>query len=133
MRRNITCFIIIIASLSLAGFAQPDVSAESGTITISAMVLPAKYVYVDENMHIIKIVSNTPNDAPVVPLSTSLPTQKISLTPQISKEYAQISKQVNLLQYGHIYPQPKLAIKQKSRIFKALAQVFRPFTMRLWI
>jgi hypothetical protein len=130
--RQITCYISVLASLCVFVFVLPTAAAQSGTITISATVAAAKYVYVDENMHITKIVSNTPNDAPIVPLSTSLPTQKLPLTPKISAQYSQISKEVNLLKYGQVYPLPKPTTKQKNKMLIVLAQIFRPFTMRLW-
>jgi hypothetical protein len=133
MRRNITCFIFILAPLCIVGFDRPAIAVESGTISITATVEPAKYVFVDDKMHITKIVSNTSQDAPIVPLSTSSPTQKVSLTPEISMEYAKISKQVNLLKYGQIYPQAQPLVQKKSRLVNVLAQIFRPFTMKLWI
>jgi hypothetical protein len=124
---------IILALLSFVAFVPSVSAAQSGTITISATVLPAKYVYVDANMRITQITSNTPNDAPIIPLSNTTPTQRVPLTPQISREYTQISKQVNLLKYGQVYPQPKPPVQKKNRLSLALAQIFRPFTMRLWI
>lgn len=133
MRQNINFLLIILTTFCLFCSVRPASAAESGTITISGVVLPAKYVYVDENMHITKIISNTPSDAAIVPLSTSVPTQKVSLTPYISRQYTQISKQVNLLKYGQVYPQPKPPVQKRSRLSTVLAQIFRPYSMRLHI
>jgi hypothetical protein len=127
--RQITCYISVLTSLCVFVFVLPVVAAQPDTITVSATVLPAKYVYVNDKMRITKIVSNTPNDAPIIPLSNSLPTQKVPLTPEISQQYAQISKQVNLLKYGQVYPLPKVSTRHKNRMVSMLAQIFRPFQM----
>jgi hypothetical protein len=132
MRHTKPYLLIILALLSFAVFGQAAAAVEAGTITVSGVVLPAKYVYVDTNMNITKIISNTPNNAPIIPLSASTPTQKVPLTPKISREYSQIAKRVNVLKYGQVYPQPKPPVQKKKRLSMSLAQIFRPFTMRLW-
>jgi hypothetical protein len=73
--------------------------ADSSTLRVTAAVEPARYIYLDKQGDIYKLVSNTNQSAPPGLIGTNL-----SLTQKISSEYAQIVAQNgDNLVAGHIY------------------------------
>src|SRR5438045_1133030 len=80
--------------------ASAIVLSKSDTITISGVVPPAKYVYIDDNQKIKKIVSNCYTDAEVTILSESEPTKQMPISDNIVRQYNNIKSSHNLNQIG---------------------------------
>jgi hypothetical protein len=111
--RRVVYFLEAFCSLCLvAGFSAATASADtlsvSQTITVTAVVAPARSIIVDQSGQILTILSNT--EDPVMPnvyMGTIHGSQQ-SLTPALQKQYTAILAAHKGSQIGTIYAfQPK--------------------------
>ena len=92
--------------MGLASFIIPANAASfslSGQITVTGIVPPAKYVYVDNQFAIKKVVSNTDIDAAPVFLTNTSPPRTVSATPLLLQAYENLKQQFNFLRHGVVY------------------------------
>jgi hypothetical protein len=117
--------------LSLVVFTSTPAMAISQSITqsvtISGVVAPAKYVYVDNNLKIKKIVSNCNSDAPITVLTDAKPVAILPLTDDVNSQYEFIRSSYDLNKIGTVYslqnlklPTKQSWIKQRSNSLLAL-------------
>ena len=102
------CLVIgVLASLAGLVILSMPASAESmslsGKITITGIVPPAKYVYIDSAENITKIISNSPSDAEPVFITDTAPPQAVQSTPQLVAKYEALKAVGDFNRLGTVY------------------------------
>lgn len=108
-------FILALVLANVPATALAD--AASGTVSVTASVLPNKYVYVNNDAKIVKIISNTSQDAPPIFMSNNLPLPSPAVTMALLDQYNAIKSTTNLGGLGQVYPAVLPAPKQEPRNF----------------
>ncbi len=104
----------------------------SEQVTVTAVVLPQKTIYVDDAGQIVKILSNCACQAPLVVSVQSSPTRQIPLSQNIAQQYQFLSLIYNMDRIGQVYAAtaPGLTQDQKQPSF-SLARPFRLSLLQL--
>lgn len=76
---------------------------QNHSITITAVVLPMRFIYVDNSQTIQKIIGNTTADIQPRVVMQIDPTREIPMTPNINSQYAYIKSHYDILKIGEDY------------------------------
>lgn len=98
--------VVLLTLLGILVYAAPAVAAEqlsvSDTITISGVVLPMRYIYLDKAGNIQKVVGNTSVD--ITPTVLDAENQITQLTSKITSQYQHLlDENGGHLQAGQTY------------------------------
>lgn len=102
-RFGVLAVFVVAAILAIAQPAMAMVANQTRSITVIAQVLPVKIVYVNDQMTINQIFSNTDQPAPLKVYKISNFSQAVPLTPDLDDQYQQIGLLFNLNQIGEVY------------------------------
>ena len=104
----VSFFLIALVSSSVLALGQ-----SSGTIAVTAVVPPARYILVNRQATIIAIISNTPINVTPMVYVNSLKGTPLVLTPEIDQQYETILATVDGAQPGVIYTQQAPSLLSK--------------------
>ncbi len=107
----------------------------SDSLSIQAIVLPSRSIYVDSNLKIVKIFSNTVGDAQPKAYLDSSPSQEIQVDQGIYDQYLQIKSHYNLAKVGQVYtylePKAQTSAASKPSFLFTLASRFKLNVLQL--
>src|SRR4029078_12514062 len=90
--------VAFIMAMPMAFSGRAFALQTSDTITVTGVVPPHIYIFVDDISKIVKIVSNCTINAKPEVLSSRFPVTRLPLTPQIYKKYLEIKTTHNFNQ-----------------------------------
>ena len=99
--------------------AQTFAYSQGVDIGVTAAVLPTKYIYVDENQKISKILSNTDQTGTLKVIPLGNPAQELELTPDIYNQYMKIQASHNIYSFGEVY-NSESSISLVDKLFASL-------------
>jgi hypothetical protein len=97
---------VLLLAFVCANAPAVALESASSTITVTASVAPAKYVFLSDDLQIQKIVSNCNSGAEPVFISSHDLSLHFVITPELMQKYQQIKYQNNLNNFGTVYQLP---------------------------
>lgn len=98
---------VAVFTVLFVGTSPAFAAVVSGaTTTITAVILPVRYVLLDNQGDITEIISNTTADVTPRVYETSFQSSELPLTPKLNQQYIKLLQGIQTTHFGTIYSRP---------------------------
>ena len=98
--------LALLAVVSVPASPVLAATAAGATTTITAVILPVRYILLNKQGEIITIISNTTTDVTPKVYMASFQSPELPLTPALNKQYLQLMSGLQTTRFGTIYSRP---------------------------
>ena len=117
----VVCLVLGSTVLMNTCHALTNPPASSGSVIISAIIAPVRYILVDDHYRITKILSNSQADVTPLVYKNNFNARPIALSQAIYNQYTTLMKNINPNHTGIIYRRNNTAVKP----FSVIAELVR--------